>query len=222
MSKIDQNDILKRIEETENVLLNDLHLKENLSALELCKFYEKFIPYLMHSGNNELTGRTPETLKKNINKYVVFCRKVGLTEREIIQSIEKFPSILHTFDDSFVDKYVLLSVIENEDNTLRKNKLINNPRHFSIDIKTIYARYMLMESFDYPMVWSNLVKATNNEFASIFVKNGYNKTYKVFESIDDVMYTLKTKYPVDYSFLEELKKSDKNSFLFNGGGYAKK
>ena len=37
-----------------------------------------------------------------------------------------------------------------------------------IDINTVYARYCLMKDLNYPINWSNLVKATNDEFASIF------------------------------------------------------
>lgn len=219
MSKTTHEIIMDRIVETEEILLKELNLKTNLNVEELCSFYEKFIPYLMHNRNNEMLGRTPETLKINIDKYVEFCKKIGLDEKEIIESIGNFPSIIHTFGDEFMDKYVLLSVIENEDNTFRKSKLVKNPRNFSSDINTIYARYMLMNKFNYPITWSNLVKATNNEFASIFVKNEYYKPYKKFESIDEVNLYLGS-FSVDYNFINELKKLDINSFC--GVSYGKK
>ena len=223
MSKITREEIEKRIDETERVLLEQLHLKENFSAEELSDFYVKFIPYLMHDRNNKMLGRTPETLKNNIDKYIEFCTNIGMCELDIITSIKNFPSIIHTFDDDFVDKFVIMSVAENETNNLRKEKLINNPRAFTIDIETIFARYSLMMKLNYPITWNNLVKATNVEFAKIFVKDKYDKPYKIFESIDDLSVdNLKRMFPLDFTIISALRSEEKNLFLFGDSGLGSK
>lgn len=223
MSKITRKEIEKRIDETERVLLEQLHLKENLSVEELSNFYVKFIPYLMHDRNDKALGRTPKTLKENIDKYVEFCKNVGLTEKEIIISIGNFPSIIHTFDDEFVDKFVIMGAAENEENTLRKEKLITNPRAFTIDITTLYARYRYMQSVGYPINWSNLVKATNEEFSNIFVKNRYYKPYKRYDSLDEfTVEILKDMYPINYQVINDLRKLDINAYLFEGVMYGSK
>ena len=220
--KITKDEVVLRIDELEKVLLEGLDLKNNLSIEELEQFYSSIIPYLMHNRNKEMLGRTPETLKINIDKYIDFCKKVGLTERDIIMSISKFPSILHTFNEEFVDKYVIMGETENEDNTLRKDKLVNNPRAFSIDFETVYARYSLMTEYNYPVNWNNLVKNTNDEFASIFVKGKYEKSYKVFENKSLLsVENLRRLYPVDYSVINDLRKKDINSNLFDGKFYGK-
>lgn len=220
VSKFSKEEMMERIDETEKVLLEDLDLKENLSFEELNDFYVKFIPYLMHNRDKKVLGRTPEKLKENIDKYIIFCEKVGLTKKEIIQSIGNFPSIIHTFDDEFVDKYALMGIVENEDNSLRKDKLIRNPRSFSIDINTIYSRMRLMQELNYPINWSNLVKATNEEFASIFVIGKYYKSYKIFSSIDEVN-TVLNNYFIDYNIINDIRNLDINSNLFKGNVYGK-
>ena len=221
MSTITREEIEKRIEETEKILQDKLRI-DLLTTDQLSDFYANFITYLSHSSNKELLGRRPKELSENIDKYKEFCKRVGLTEIEIIESIKNFPSILHTFDDEFVDKFVILSVVENKENTLRKEKLIKNPRAYTIDIKTIFARYQLMQKLKYPITWSNLVKATNNEFASIFVKDKYDKPYKIFDNINEVSSDrLKEMFPLDYIVINDLRKSEKNKFLFEGILYGK-
>ena len=223
MNKFTNEEIIKRIDETEKVLLEGLNLKENLTPEELSEFYTKFIPYLMHNRDNKMLGRTTETIKKNVDNYIDFCLRVGLSEKDIIISIENFPSIIHTFDNEFVDKFVIMGVVENEMNTLRKEKLIRNPRAFTIDITTLFARYKLMKNLNYPITWSNLVKATNDEFASIFVKDKYDKPYKIYSNKDDIsVEKLKLKYPLDYQEINELRKKDINAYLFEGVIYGSK
>lgn len=223
MNKISREQIVERMDETEKILLEGLHLKDNLNIEELNDFYVKFIPYLMHDRSDKFLGRTPKKLKENIDKYIEFCKNVGLSEKDIIISISNFPSIIHTFDDEFVDKFVIMGLAENSSNTLRKNKLINNPRVFTIDITTLFARYMFMMNIGYPINWSNLVKASNDEFSNIFIKSKYDKPYKKYNSKEEFnVDILKQMYPLDYQIINNLRKLDVNSYLFEGVSYGSK
>lgn len=212
MNKITTDELINRIDEIERMLFSKLNLKEYLTDDNLVDFYESFIPYIKHSRNEEVSGRRPETLEKYIDRFISFSNIIDLSNMEVIEILKKHPSILH--DEDFINKYIFLSVIENENNTLRKTKLIEKPQDFRVSLETIYARYLLMKDLRYPDInWSNLVHESHYEFAKKFVKVKATKIYKVFDSLEDISEVkLKAMYPVDYSFIEELKNNELNNF----------
>lgn len=212
MNKITKEELSERIDEIESILFSKLNIKETLSDIELVDFYESFIPYFKHSRGEEILGRRPETLEKNIERFIDFSNKIGLTAKEVICILKKTPSIMH--DNDFINKYIFLSVIENEGNTLRKTKLIEKPQDFRVSLDTIYARYLLMKDLKYPDInWSNVVHESHYDFVKKFIKAKHVKKYKVFDSLEAISEDkLKLMYPVNYNFINELKESELNSF----------
>lgn len=212
MNKITKEELINRIDEIEKILLSKLNLKEALDDESLIEFYESFIPYIKHSRIEEISGRRPETLEKYINRFINFSNSIGLSNYDVINILKKHSSILH--DEEFINKYIFLSVIENENNTLRKTKLIEKPRDFRIGLETLYSRYLLMKDLEYPDInWSNLVHDSHYEFSKKFIKVKTYKKYKIFDSLEDISeLKLKSMYPIDYNFIEQLKNNDFNNF----------
>lgn len=206
MEKLTSEEYEQRILELEKVFYNKLNLKNILNENELTDFFQNIIIYLKHGKGKELVGRTPKMLESKIDYFINFGIKVGLNPKEIIKCIEKFPNILNIMDEKFVYKYSFLKVIENEDNTLRKNRLITDIEDFEVSLETMYSRYCLMNDLDYKDInWSNLVHESHPEFIKKFVKGKYYKTYKVYDSADDLTSDkLKEMYPVNYNFIDEL------------------
>lgn len=216
MSNMTKEQLIESMNEVENIFLSILNLKENLTDIELAEFYTSIIPYLNHGRKNELLDRSVETIKNRLNAFYNFANSVGLTDRDIINFLKEYPSVLNVAgSQKFIDKYVFLSVIENEDNTLRKRHMIIKPKDFRVSLETIYARYCLMKDLGYDKInWSMLVRKTHDSFIGRFVmNNGEDKPYKVFNSIEECTSDkLKEQYPVDYNFIEELRHNGLNDF----------
>ncbi|MBQ3021206.1 MAG: hypothetical protein IJD92_03175 [Bacilli bacterium] len=213
--KITDDEKIERIDEIERILIEILDLDNIFSVEEKSSFFEKIIPYLQHNRNKTLLGRKPETIERQIDNYINFCKSIGLKKIEIVKSIYNFPSIIHTFnEEDFLYKYILMSVVENEDNTIRKNMIVEKPEDFKISLNVLYARYCLMKDLKYPNItWRNLIHDSHNDFVSKFVKRGYDKAYKVYKSCDMLTKeVLENMYPVDYNFILELDNLDINNF----------
>ena len=101
-----------------------LHLSSVGEALRN-KFLLVMSKYLEH-GRTEgvVEGRTYDYLEKHLNELVILMEAIGLSNEEKVIVITNMPSLLNTSSD-MITKYLLLGVLENEDNTFRKNKLIN-------------------------------------------------------------------------------------------------
>lgn len=218
MPKITNTEEMKRTDEIESLLATKLRLKENLSDAELIDFYTKIISYLKHSNSDKIAGRPPKTISEDLDSFLEFAHLINLNEKEIIDAIKKFPAIIRSIDNDFYWKYILMGILENEDNTLRKNMLVIRTKDYRIDLKTLYARLCLMKNLGYQdITWSSLIKNSNNEFAKIFTKSKYSKPYKVFDSIEDLSKDKLIKmYPVDYNVLKEIALLQVNNFHQEG------
>lgn len=187
------------------LFVDKFHIDE-LEEKEQLLFLKNITAYLQHNRNSELKGRTIEFLEGKINKFVHMCEILGLSSRQMIDIVGVFPSLLNTIDD-FYYKYLILGVIENEDNTLRKSKLVNKPRDFAVGLKQVYARYKLVCETGYTECsWNSLVHASKKEFARIFVRGTYKKPYQFFNSVESVITWLDSVDPseLDISSFKEL------------------
>ncbi len=133
---------------------------------------------------------------------------------DVIHILRMSPSILNVSIESLRDKYALMGLIDDHSYHLRKTKLILCPDDYRVSNELIYARYMLMKTLDYPSInWSNMVHASEKEFAKIFVKKdgGYNKPYKIFSSTDDLTRdNLLRMFPYDREFVSSLRSKEVN------------
>ena len=220
MKQLSKEELEQRVLDIEKILFEKLNLKNNLSNDELAGFYMSIIPYLKHSRNETMTGRPPKTLEEDLDNFLEFAYSINLSELEIIECIKNFPAIIRMIDEDFYWKYVLMSVVENEDNTLRKTMLIARTRDFQIDLKLLFSRYYLMVSLNYPdITWNSLIKNSSKDFAKIFVKGTYAKPYKIYESVDELNSDkLRYMFPIDYDYLTKLAQLPINEEIYRGGG----
>lgn len=206
----------------EKVLVDELALNENLSDEGIVNFFKTFVKYLQHNRSDEIKGRTPESLRKNIRDFKEFCFELGFGIKEILIILGLSPSILNISIETLRDKYALMGLVDTEGNLLRKRKLLISPDDYRVSNELIYARYMLMQTLRYPRInWSNLVHSSEREFAKIFVKSdtGYNKPYKVFTNMEELSRdNLLSMFPYDREFALKLRGSEVNEKDNSGSG----
>ena len=192
----------------EHVLFEELDLNNTLTIEGRLAFFKNFMKYLQHNRSEEIKGRTPESLRNNIRAFKDFCFELGFTLKDIILILKISPSILNISIESLRDKYALMGLIDDHSHYLRKTKLILCPDDYRVSNELIYARYMLMKTLDYPNInWSNMIHASEKEFAKIFVKKegGYNKPYKIFNDVSELSReNLVKMFPMDLETLDEI------------------
>lgn len=151
-----------------------------LDFKEQSAFLAAMVKYLDHGRKDKINGRTLEFVSRQLDSLIRFFESVGYTKKEMVQILTNLPSLLNTVDDLY-KKYLLLGVVENPYNTLRKDKLLHRTKDFIIGFNKIYARYKLVceAGYDNPN-WNVLVHASDREFAKIFVVGTYKKSYQVF------------------------------------------
>lgn len=196
------NDIRLLFEEKLNIKSLPLNIQES--------FWVSITRYLQH-GRKEgvVEGRTFEYLEKHLEELLKFLNALRYTDEEKVIIITRMPAILNTTKD-VIDKFLLLGVLENEENTFRRKKLLNKTNDYRVGIKKIYGRYITAVTAGYPNInWNLLVHATDTEFSAIFVKNVHEKDYQIFESAEDVL-DFVNNVSLDTLDIEELKKWDVN------------
>lgn len=163
--------------------------KLDLEKMEIdiqTSFLASITRYLDHGRKNKINGRTLSFISEKLDNLIFSLNCIDLNKKEIIKVLINLPNILNCVDDLYY-KYLLLGIIENEDNTLRKNKLVNKTKDFMVGLSKIYARSQLLEKVGYEPSWNSLVHASDREFASVFVQGKYQKPYQVFESVNQVL-----------------------------------
>lgn len=204
---------------TESVIIyfrRKLKLDEYLSDNEMIMFFAALSSYLSHSRTGNSSGRTFETVKKNLDELYNFLECIGCNEREMITIIENSFDMLNVGVDKLYKKYLLLGLIKECENDpeYRKKMILGKPKDFRVGLETVYARYVFASSVGYPkekINWSMLMHDTNSEFAKKFVKNAYYKPYKIFESTSDCRPEwLIEQFPLDEGFIADLRELEVN------------
>lgn len=188
---------------------NKLKLKSLPGAVQI-SFWNAITKYLQH-GRKEgvIEGRTLEYLEKHLDELLKFLDALMYTDEEKVIIITRMPAILNTTKD-VIDKFLLLGVIENQENTFRRKKLLNKTNDYRVGIKKIYGRYITAITAGYHNInWNLLVHSTDTEFASIFVKNVHEKDYQIFDTHEEVL-AFVNNVSLDTLNIEELKNWDVN------------
>ena len=196
---------------TDITILFEERLKLKSLSLDVqTAFWTSFTKYLEHGRKKGvIEGRTIEYLEKHLEELLKFLDALMYTDEEKVIIITRMPAILNTTRD-VIDKFLLLGVLENEENTFRRKKLLNKTNDYRVGLKKIYGRYITAITAGYPNInWNLLVHATDTEFAMIFVQNVHKKDYQIFESIDEVL-DFVNGVSLDTLNVEELKKWDVN------------
>lgn len=173
------------------------------------EFLASMIFYLDHGRSNDsLKGRTVDYLENKFDTLIKFYLVLGASKVDIVKVITNFPQILNIADVLYY-KYLLLGVIENEDNTVRKDKFVNKPKDLMISLTMMYSRYKLISYSGYnKFTWNSMVHSNDREFARIFTKGIYKKPYQVFDSIEQAKKWIEINN-VEFD-LEEFKSLDVN------------
>ena len=155
--------------------------KRFLSAMEI---------YLRHSSSGELKGRSMQYIVNQMNTLIDFLDTFKYSIEEKVSIICNDTSLLNSVNVLYA-KYLFLGIVENSDNTFRRDKLLHKTKDFRISIEKLYARYLLACECGYDNInWNLLVHASDNEFAKVFVKGTYYKPYQLFDSIESVLETI--------------------------------
>lgn len=178
---------------------------------ELCEeFLKSMTRYLKHSkaDANKVGGRTKAFLEEKLNEFINLFSSFGYNAKELVIIISNNPYLLNVINDCYF-KLLLLGVIENSFNEVRKEKIITRTKDFMMSIEKIYARYKLICNTGYDKCnWTNLLSKSENEFCKIFV-NKSGMPHQIFNNLEEVKNYL---YNIDVSDfnIEEFKSMDVN------------
>ena len=207
----------EKIVKIRHLLMKKLDLVNNLNKDEFLDFCNKFTGFLRQNRYNSLLGNSLEVLEKKFNKTISFLKRIGFNTRDIIDILFKDFRLLSIIpEEEFINKYVLLSVLEDDKNSVRKHILEKTPRFFNKSLDELYARYKLLEESGYGVTKYLMTKPNYNEFINYFVARSFvRKPYQIFSEPISIT-KLISKYPIDYNFINELKKNDNNrNFLYD-------
>ena len=186
------------------------------------KFLLVMSKYLEH-GRTEgvIEGRTYDYLDRHLSELILLMDAIELSNEEKVIVLTNMPSLLNTSND-MITKYLLLGVLENEDNTYRKKKLINKTNEYRIGLKKLYARYVLATHAGYPEInWNLLVHSSDFEFAKRFVRGSYYKPYQMFRDVEEV-YAYIDRIDVSNIEIDEIMSWDVNRELVDKYGERKR
>ena len=186
------------------------------------KFLLVMSKYLEH-GRTEgvIEGRTYEYLDRHLSELILLMDAIELSNEEKVIVLTNMPSLLNTSSD-MITKYLLLGVLENEDNTYRKKKLINKTNEYRIGLKKLYGRYVLATHAGYPEInWNLLVHSSDFEFAKRFVRASYYKPYQMFRDVEEV-YAYLDRIDVSNIDIDEIMSWDVNRELVDKYGERKR
>lgn len=194
------------------VLINKLELGSYMTKDEFIDFCIKFTNNLIYNRNSNILSYSIEELEITINKMINFFDNLGLSKKDIIEALKKNYSFIDLFlDKDFLDKYILLSVLENDENTIRKNILLNDSKRIKISLEEMYARYVMTKLANREICYSNLARETYSIFVKSLIRNTYYKNdSKILNRFKNLEQICKL-YPVDYNFINKLKQEKINS-----------
>lgn len=201
----------EKIKNIRKILIEDLELVKFLDKEKFTVFCVNITNSLRYNRRLKLLSMNETQIRKMLHNLVNFFDNIGLTRLDLIKSLSNNIGILEIVNSpDFIDKYVLLSVAENDRNNARKNMLINNSSCLKKSINEVYVRYKIIKDCNRLVSFNNIIENGYYEFIKSFVRNTYYNNFdKPFNEKKDLQ-DLISEYPVDYEFISELKKLDIN------------
>ena len=199
----------EKIKNIRKILIEDLELIMFLDKEKFTIFCVNITNSLRYNRRLKLLSMNEVRIRKILQNLINFFDNIGLTRLDLINALSNNIGLLEIVSKpDFIDKYVLLSVLE--DDNIRKNILVNNSNLLNKSINEIYIRYWFIEEYDKQLTVNNLIKISYNNFIDLFVRksyyNNFNKPFNEKKDLSDLI----SLYPVDYEFISELKKLNIN------------
>ena len=200
-----------RIKEIRTIFINKLGLSKLLNQDEFMEFCIKLTSFLNYSRYSKILNLNDVEINKLLEKSINFFQNLGLTKLDLINTLSNGFSFLDTINEpDFLNKYILLSLAENDKNTVRIELLEKNSNVLKKSLKEIYARYKLLESTNREITKNALFGENYLNFISRFVSNSYIEFNNKVLSERIPLEKLINKFPVDYSIIQSLKNSELN------------
>lgn len=200
-----------RIKEIRTIFINKLGLSKLLNQDEFMEFCIKLTSFLNYSRYSKILNLNDVEINKLLEKSINFFQNLGLTKLDLINTLSNGFSFLDTINEpDFLNKYILLSLAENDKNTVRIELLEKNSNVLRKSLKEIYARYKLLESTNREITKNALFGENYLNFISRFVSNSYIEFHNKVLSERIPLEKLINKFPVDYSIIQSLKNSELN------------
>lgn len=200
-----------RIKEIRTIFINKLGLSELLSQDEFMEFCIKLTKFLNYNRYSRILSFNNNKLIETLDKAINFYYNLGLTKLDLIETLSNGFSFLDAINEpDFLNKYILLSLAENDKNTIRIELLEKSPNVLRKSLEEIYARYKLLESTNREFTKSALICDTYLNFINRFVSNAYIDSNSKILTERISLEKLVNKFPVDYSFIQSLKNSELN------------
>ena len=201
----------EKIKNIRKILIEDLELVKFLDKEKFTVFCVNITNSLRYNRNLKLLEKNENQIKVILNNLINFFDNIGLTRLDLINALSNNLELIEIVSKpDFIDKYLLLSVLEDDKNSVRKTIIVNNSNLLKKSINEIFIRYRLIEEYDKQLTVNNLIKTSYNSFIDLFVrKSYYNNFDKPFNEKKELSFFI-DKYPVDYEFISKLKKLDIN------------
>lgn len=200
-----------RIKEIRTIFINKLGLSKLLNQDEFMEFCIKLTSFLNYSRYSKILNLNDVEINELLEKSINFFQNLGLTKLDLINTLSNGFSFLDTINEpDFLNKYILLSLAENDKNTVRIELLEKNSNVLRKSLKEIYARYKLLESTNREITKNALFGENYLNFISRFVSNSYIEFNNKVLSERIPLEKLINKFPVDYSIIQSLKNSELN------------
>ena len=202
----------ERIVAITSLVARKLELNKYLTNDEFLLFASKFTNFLRQNRVSSLLSMSESELEKCIEHFINFCDNVGFTKRESFKVLmNNFLLLDKVKNEDFLYKYIILSVCENKENTVRKDLLLNNSRAFNKDLEEFFARYMYIKSEpNIPFNKTHLICGAYNDFKDRVVPKTYVYKIKLNERPPQNLEDLIKKYPIDIDVINELRKNENN------------
>lgn len=200
-----------KITKIRKILIDELELAKTLDKEKFAVFCINVTNNLRYNRNLKLLEKSENQIKVILNNLINFFDNIGLSKLDLINALSNNLELIEIVSKpDFIDKYLLLSVLEDDKNSVRKTIIVNNSNLLKKSISEIFIRYRLIEEYDKQLTVNNLIKISYNSFIDLFVrKSYYNNFDKPFNEKKELSFFI-DKYPVDYEFISELKKLDIN------------
>ena len=200
-----------RIKEIRTIFINKLGLSKLLNQDEFMEFCIKLTSFLNYSRYSKILNLNDVEINKLLEKSINFFQNLGLTKLDLINTLSNGFSFLDAINEpDFLNKYILLSLAENDKNTVRIELLEKNSNVLRKSLKEIYARYKLLESTNREITKNALIGENYLNFISRFVSNTYIEFHNKVLSERIPLEKLINKFHVDYSIIQSLKNSELN------------